>query len=313
MSESLFSQRKQCPTCLSEKFSPLYECNFAAEPVRLYLEKAYGEAESFDIEKLKKTNYSLLQCQDCNLIFQEFIPSPALMLLLYENWIDAEKSLENRKRYGIAYYSLYSQDIAQILAYLGKPPADTKVLDFGMGWGHWALMSKAFGCEVYGAEISQRRIEYAKRNGISNIRWEDIPSEKFDFINTDQVFEHLADPQDTLKYLRKSLKPDSLIKISVPNSFGIRYRLKHMDWSAPKGSFKSLNPVAPLEHINCFYRQSILDLANSVDLVEIKIPISLQYKYTTVWDHPKRAIRNILIPIYRNILGLQNYYLFRPR
>jgi SAM-dependent methyltransferase len=307
-----FINRTHCPTCCCDRLKSLYSEDFAESDLKAYLMSAYGSTVTLDdFQCLAGTRYSLRQCMECDLIFQENIPSPALMSILYEDWIDASKARNQQRTYGISYYSLYSQDIVQMLAYLGKPPASIKVLDFGMGWGKWALMAKAFGCEVYGVELSGQRIEYAQTNGISIIHWQDILDYEFDIINTDQVFEHLADPVEVLTQLKQSLKPDGLLKICVPNSFGMRYRLRQMDWSAPKGSPKSLNPVAPLEHINCFYRKSMLKFAYRVGLSEVKIPISMQYQYTTAWDGPKRWLRNLIMPIYRNILGLQNYYLFK--
>ena len=309
MQEVRFERRTYCPVCSSKKLTSVYSSEFTENGVRKYLLMAYGQAKSFDIQHLKNAKYSLLKCEDCDLIFQEYIPSPKFMSQLYGNW--TSDIIKSPQQYRLSYYSIYSQDILQILAYLGKPPANLKVLDFGMGWGRWALMAKAFGCEVYGVDLSDRCVEYAKANGINTIRWHDIPNYKFDFINTDQVFEHLAEPVSILTQLERSLQTDGVIKICVPNSFGMRYRLGHMDWSAPKGSVKSLNPVAPLEHINCFYRKSMLRLAQQVELSEVKIPIAVQYQYTAVWNSPKRALRNIVMPIYRNLLGLQNYYLFK--
>ncbi|NEZ66552.1 class I SAM-dependent methyltransferase [Leptolyngbyaceae cyanobacterium CCMR0082] len=305
MHKNLFDKRLSCPTCGSEKNESIYSASFSEKDLKDYLVKAYGQPNQ---QLIAKIEYSLLKCQDCELIFQEYVPTSELMSQIYGTWTNTEEKFQN---YGISYYSIYSQDILQILAYLDKVPTSVKVLDFGMGWGRWALMAKAFGCDVYGVEISSQCIQYAERNGIKVISWEDISSYKFDLIHTDQVFEHLAEPLKVLNYLKQSLKPDGVIKICVPNSFGIRYRLNRMDWSAPKGSLKSLNPVAPLEHINCFYRKSMLELTRKVNLLEVKIPMRIQYQYTNVWDTPKRALRNLIMPIYRNILGLQNYYIFK--
>ncbi|MEL7508067.1 MAG: class I SAM-dependent methyltransferase [Cyanobacteria bacterium J06554_1] len=313
MNKDLFNRRIQCPVCSSKKFTEVYHCKFSEKGIQTYLINAYGPGETINFQYLENYKYSLIQCGNCDLIFQEYIPKSNFMVELYDSWIDPEQALRQQQNYKVSYYSTYSQDILQILAYLSKPPATLKVLDFGMGWGRWALMAKAFGCEVYGVELSEQRINYAKTNGIKSIGWNDIPNYKFDFINTDQVFEHLSEPVHVLTQLKQSLQSNGIIKICVPNSFGIRYRLMHMDWTAPKGSLKSLNPVAPLEHINCFYRKSMLNLAQRLDLLEVKIPISIQYQYMTVWDSPKKALRNLLMPIYRNIFGLQNYYLFQKK
>jgi len=290
---------------------PIYNESFANEDIKTYLIDAYGKSLDFDFCLLEKAQYSLLKCCDCALIFQENIPNSEMISEIYEKWIDPDAAMHRQETYGISYFSRYGQDIQQLLGYLKKPLYKVKVLDFGMGWGRWALMAKAFGCEAYGTELSQQRIEYAQSHGIKMVEWDDIPACSFDVINTDQVFEHLSNPAEVLAHLRRSLAPNGVIKIAVPNSFGIRYRLHKMDWLAPKGSFKSLNPVAPLEHINCFSRKSMLELARRTGLQEVKIPLGMQYRYTSIWNSPKQVLRNLILPIYRNVLGLQNYYLFK--
>ena len=56
-----------------------------------------------------------------------------------------------------------------------------------------------------------------------------------------------------------------------------------MDWKAPKNSRNSLNPVAPLEHINCFRRKSLIKMAAIAGMEEVVIPMSIQYAYTSNW------------------------------
>jgi 2-polyprenyl-3-methyl-5-hydroxy-6-metoxy-1,4-benzoquinol methylase len=312
MKSDYFFKRYECPVCSSSLHREIVRSPFTEPDIQGYLQRAYGESITQYYSLIEASDYSLLQCQECELIFQESIPSTSFMEELYNSGLgNLNASLP--QNYALNYYALYSQDVLQVIAFLNKSPGDIKILDFGMGWGRWALMAKAFGCDVYGIELSQHRLDFAQTNGIKALNWEalDRAQVQFDFINTDQVFEHLAQPFDVLIQLSKVLKPNGTIKICVPNSFGIKYRLQQMDWSASKGSIKSLNPVAPWEHINCFHRKSMLKLAERARLQEVKAPLSIQYQYTNVWNNPKQSLRNILMPIYRNVLGLQNYYLFQ--
>ena len=48
------------------------------------------------------------------------------------------------------------------------------------------------GYESYGMEISESRIKYAESKGINVINWAQAVRLKFDFINTEQVFEHIS-------------------------------------------------------------------------------------------------------------------------
>jgi hypothetical protein len=84
-----------------------------------------------------------------------------------------------------------------------------------------------------------------------------------------------------------------------------------MDWKAHKGSKNSLNAVAPLEHINCYRRASIVKMAKVAGMEEVLIPLTHQYQYTTNWNGVKQAIRNLVRPICRNVLRISNSVFIR--
>ncbi len=178
-----------------------------------------------------------------------------------------------------------------------------------MGWGEWALMAKAFGCEVYGSEISSSRIAYAKAQGIRIVDWADIPMHQFDYISTEQVFEHIPEPLDTLRYLGKALAPQGMIKISVPNGTNIRKLLRTMNWKAAKEDCDSLNPVSPLEHINCFSGDVIKRMAAQAGMRPVYLPLGLQYRYLAHSGHPLQVAKNVVKPLYRTVLK-QGTYVF---
>lgn len=312
MKNKYFYEREKCPACNSGIFRQLYHKAYDKPPISDYLNSFYSPQGGVDFKYLINATYDLCECKECGLIFQKEIPDDELMEILYEKWIDPKKGFYNhQKNDGLGLYTYYAQEISTIIAHLEKVPSELKFFDFGMGWGKWALMAKGFGCESYGTELSEERIKYATSNGIKVIEWNDIPKHNFDFINSEQVFEHIANPLDTLIYLKDALKDDGIFKISVPTANDISRRLKLMDWKAPKGTRNSLNNVAPLEHINYFRRKSLIKMASLAGMEEVVIPIRTQYKFTSHWGGTKRIAKNILLPIYRNTLKMQNYMFFR--
>lgn len=310
MSNPYFTERNKCPACFSEDFRTLYQKSFNESPIKEYLEEFYSSQGGIEFDYLAGATYHLCECTACGLMFQKEIPNDDLMKRLYEIWLDPYKIfIQEQERESLNLYATYAEEIMQIVTYLDKKPSSLKFFDFGMGYGKWALMAKAFGCRSYGSELSEARIEFAKENGINVISWDEIPEYQFDFINTEQVFEHIADPLQTLSYLKKALKPGGVLKISVPsNSYDIERRLKIMDWKAPKGTKNSMNSVAPLEHINCFRKKSLLRMAAAAGIKEVFIPLAMQYQYTTNWFGIKQICWNFLKPIYR--VKRQNYCLF---
>src|SRR5262249_52675458 len=147
-----------------------------------------------------------------------------------------------------------------------------EVLDYGMGWGSWLQMAQAFGCVAVGAELSATRAG-APAPGIEVVGADDLPEGRFHFVNTEQVFEHLIRPTETADRLVAALRPGGLLRISVPNGRPVRALLAQPDWTAPKRSARSLNAVAPLEHVNCFTHEVLARLATTVGVRPFQYPV----------------------------------------
>jgi len=312
MSNSYFIERHNCPACNHTIHNELYSSPFLENPVKRYLIDFYKPQGDIELAYLEGADYTLLKCKRCSLVFQKYIGSDFLLEKLYDEWLDPDLDYKNHvKKAALDSYAFMAQEIMTIIAYFGGIPNQVEILDFGTGWGRYPLMAKAFGCHAYGSELSSNRVNYFESQGIQNIGWDEIPNHKFDFIATEQVFEHLSEPLPILEHLKKALKPDGLIKISVPNGRDIEQRLETMDWDATKGTSKSLNPVAPLEHINCFNHKSIVTMGEMCGLEEAKLPIRDQLVFSTNWKPGVRFIKNLLRPFYQNLTNRSTRVFFR--
>ena len=314
MKKIYFLRREECPACAADNFKPIYQMPYDQPPIKDYLIDFYSRQGIVEFEYLVGATYALCKCAVCGMIFQRYIPNDDLMKRLYDHWIDPSKAFrQHQQQADLGYYSYFIQEIMQIIAYFQKNPSALSFLDFGMGWGKWAQMVKAFGCDSVGIELSTERIENAKLNGIKVITLNEINEQRFDFINTEQVFEHIPEPLQTLRHLKTALKTDGILKISVPTANDINRRLNTMDWKAQKGTRNSLNHVAPLEHINYFTRSSLVMMASKAGMEEVFIPLKIQYRYSTDWGGFFKIAKNIFRPIYRNIFKMQNYIFLRIR
>ncbi len=314
MSASYFTRRERCPACHAADFEVIYRGHLLEPPVRGFVERVYLPQGRLEFEYLQEGHFILAECGPCGLVFQQEIPTDFLLHKLYEEWLDPELAFERFKKLGnLPRLARYSAEIMRIIAYLGRPPRRLKILDFGMGWGRWSALAQAFECEVYGAELSHPMLDYAHRRGIKTIAWEQIPDHRFDFIHTEQVFEHLAEPLETARHLAQALKPNGLLKISVPNGADIKRRLRVADWEAPYGSRNFLGLVYPLAHLNCFNRQALITMGRRAGLEPVKIPVASQLASTGHWWGLKQVFRNLAWPVYQNILSKGTYLFFRRR
>jgi len=314
MTKDHFIIRTCCPACKSTSHNIIYACDFSVPPVRDYIQSFYAPQGGVELKYLEGSTLKLRDCGDCGLIYQEEIPNEFLSTKLYEEWIDPEIALnQHLDSKDLSYYSGYAQEIMMLITYIKAIPSRLKFFDFAMGWGRWAMMAMAFGCESYGLELSRSRQEYARSHGITVISWDEIPGHRFDVINAEEILEHIAEPLETLCHLKNSLKPEGIIKISVPDGHDIKRRLSISDWTAPKFSKNSLNPVSPLEHINCFNRPSLIKMADMAGLEVVNMPLSLQYASSTNWRMIKPALRNILYPLYRSVLKRGTHIFLRQK
>ena len=172
------------------------------------------------------------------------------------------------------------------------------------------------GCKTHGFDLSDARLERARKLGIETMTWDEIPEDKFDFVNTEQVFEHLTDPFDVISRLANSLKPNGVLKISVPFAKDMASRLRQPDWNAPKYTNKSLNPVLPLEHVNCFSVDSITALGARVGLKLVAPSWVRSYAFifekgAISWGNPKNLLRSFLRPCYKRIYAHNLYVWLR--
>ena len=112
--------------------------------------------------------------------------------------------------------------------------------------------------------------------GVRIITDQDLPNHKFDFINTDQVFEHLNYPLETFTTLIKSLNTGGVLKISVPSPRSPPKNFSMIDWDN-KNSFTA---ISPLQHIQAYPHSVFEALAKKFDL-QITNPVFMVKKHTS--------------------------------
>ena len=91
-----------------------------------------------------------------------------------------------------------------------------RVLDFGCGGGY--MLEKIDCNEKYGIDINSQARNEAKKRGIKAYKkLGDLPAgPKFDVIISHHALEHLENPAEVLKSLKKFLKPGGYLIVAVP-------------------------------------------------------------------------------------------------
>jgi len=108
-----------------------------------------------------------------------------------------------------------------------------RVLEVGCATGYISKKLKENACTVVGVEIDLESVKFAKKYCdnviVGNVELlDEIPYEQkfFDVILFGDVLEHTVDPLMVLKRLKRYLKDDGYIVVSVPNVANYMIRLK---------------------------------------------------------------------------------------
>jgi len=244
-----FYKSAKCKIC-GKSGKSIYFNNFNSDILKLYFTSYYGEKkyESFK-HKIDDAHYELLKCDDCNFVWQKYSPNKKLSIDLYDNIIDNDESLKKSELKFINQKKSFYKEIKKIIRNFDKEKIN--ILDFGAGWGHWLISGTGLSYNAYAFELSSSRIKFLLSNKINILNFENLNSYEnfFHYIKLDQVLEHLDEPNETLKILKKLGKKNCIFFISVPDGTEIIKTERVL--AIQKG------PVQPLEHLNCFSKKSL--------------------------------------------------------
>jgi SAM-dependent methyltransferase len=218
----------------------------------------------------KRGENHVLKCDDCGMMWWGLMPAEVDLGKFYE-LLSPEDAVSKRSQGNMELYEGYARQVSIIPKLVGKPPFKVKTLDFGCGWGYWALMAKAFGMDSYGYDISKSKRVYAKSLGVKVLKQ---LSGRFDFINLAGILEHLPKPLETLSGLVGMLEENGVVHISVPDGRALENGFKNPDWLKPP--WRSLQPI---EHLNCFTHRTLISIARVAGLGYMPQPFLLSNRH----------------------------------
>lgn len=321
-----FRPRDQCPVCFFDNIEVLYSCPLSTNPVRGFIDSHYRHQGIVNWQFLEGTDYVLCDCRDCGLIFQRHVPNDFMLREIYDVMIKpaALHALETN-RLTLSNFWQIGGELDVLFRMVRKHPVQIKFLDYGFGHGRWARVAAAMGAKVYATELSPEKIRFAETIGVEIIDDAEIGNLQFDIVHTEQVFEHLTEPEYVFRRLAGSLADGGIIKVAVPPQGDIRTLLRThgmLDSSplerlfmADAGEYNFDNGyicVAPLEHLNAYSEKSVAHLARSNNLKLVcrvrRETVSIcTVSVNALIGSLQRLARVSLRPIFRRNSG---YYIF---
>jgi SAM-dependent methyltransferase len=132
-----------------------------------------------------------------------------------------------------------------------------RLLDYGSGFGRWAIAAVLEGFEVTAYEPAISRGTEGAKCGFELLHDAALLSgRKFDAINLEQVLEHVPDPLSVLQEIRGLCAPGAIVRITVPNIYRTNEGAElWRDWPY---NGQRVHTMAPFEHLHGFTPISLL-------------------------------------------------------
>ncbi len=189
-----------CPICGSESLNNSY----------LAADSHYGI----------KGLFQEVQCGKCSTVFLNPMPTHETLSQLYpETYYSYQDFLQQQSPIKKFVKTALLMNAHTKDPHFEKPG---RVVDIGCGSGHFLYELKLKGWDTYGVEISDAAADVGRNAGHLDIfsgTLEDaaFPDDHFDYVRSNHSFEHLTNPIETLKEMRRILKPDGKLFIGIPN------------------------------------------------------------------------------------------------
>lgn len=191
--------------------------------------------------------FRIVKCSNCDLIFLN--PRPILERIgkYYQTdsyWgRDINKNETNsnfQKERQVSYGHLYSL--------INKFKKKGSILDIGAGTGMFLSYFKELGWHVDGLDLSKAAVNYAKKEFNIHLKCGDFQNynfspKTFDVISLNNSLEHLYNPFKTLQKIKRIIKDDGLLIITIPNIESVGAKIFGKHW-------RSLDPPRHLYHFS---------------------------------------------------------------
>ncbi len=303
-----FKERPSCPVC----FSKNYDIRFNKKIKKKYLDllqKIYKYKNSNkNVALFKESNIIICYCKNCSLKFHKLVPNSNTLKFIYTSLIDSETSKRKNLRNEPLKFKKSFLLLKRLRSTL-KGNFDKKLnhLDFGCGWGTMLKASKYLNFNCIGIEQSKDQVENMKLFDIRVYSSIKILNEKegcpkIDIITLNQVLEHVTNPNIILKELRQLINEHGILYISVPPY------VNNSQITADDIFVKG--PLQPFEHLNCFSRNSMENLAKNSGWILLgpricnKNIISIFRKYNFI---------KIILLIIHSLIKKGTYYMLPLR
>jgi SAM-dependent methyltransferase len=210
-------------------------------------------------------------CNGCGLLVQNPQPSDDRLAAIYgsDYFIGSSENDRLGSQFDLVKRATASLQLDEIAAYLrkhGRAATGLSLLEVGCGHGNMLLEARNQGYDVHGLEYSADAAHVANRKlgagvvRVGAIGAETFPERSFDVCILADVIEHVRDPAEFIRNIKRTLKVSGVVFIATPSTDSWSARLLGRHWMEYKP-----------EHLFYFDRSTITRLLSHAGFDHIEI------------------------------------------
>lgn len=193
----------------------------------------------------------VVKCEACELAYVPS-PIPEVTAIYKASYFKGDQKVHGYGNYEAEYECHYKTFEARLRATELLLKKKGRVLDMGCALGHFGKVAKDYNWDVYVTDVSdfavqKSVIDFGLKGFVSPSEKLPVKRESFDCVTLFDVIEHVNQPLDLLKRIRKALKPEGLLHLTTPDYSSFSSYLMGRHWYHLK----------PDEHLVYFNRKNI--------------------------------------------------------
>ncbi|MBH24333.1 MAG: hypothetical protein CMH57_07775 [Myxococcales bacterium] len=264
----------------------------------------------YDSTWRKEGTFTLVRCQECELVYQSPRPTRETMRYYYEDCYSGEKEEEMRTFMLESGFSrmMSVYRVATIEKVTPMKPG-MRVLDIGASYGAFIEHARVKrGIEAYAIDLDPGSIEKFVNTEDIDVRCGDVlegmyETDYFDVITLLETLEHVYDPVVVLEEVRRILKPGGLVSLEVPNWDAVT-RMVFGSWWLPLLLPTHLQHFSRRHLAMCAERAGLEPVHQQAMFYPGEVTMSFGVGYGRIFGNPPDEERGVLRRAVDLVVGL---------
>ena len=202
---------------------------------------------------------NIVKCQKCDLVFCSPRNEKETMLKIYENTYWHEYAISVKELPITERINDFLKISDERVSYIQKIKNKGSLLDVGCSMGFLVHSATQQGYNAFGIDLNHRDIQAGNEKFQINLKkafLKDIVKDDYDIITSYNVIEHVSDPKQMLKEMKKRLKKDGIIVIGTHDIESNSHKNERENWKH----------IIPTEHMYYFSINTLDKLCNTIGL-----------------------------------------------